>query len=114
MRAIITTILISGCGIFAGEPTEESWPEDYAQVYCSYALSCETSQFWYRYDGSEDCRYEISENVEDAMSWCAFSLDDAIVCMDMLAHDSCKELGENFEQVWDACSNACTLDLWWD
>jgi hypothetical protein len=98
--------LLVSCS-FGGGVTKSNWGDQYAQKSCAFSKRCAPILFYYAYDDMDECKDEYLDAWEDSEDYyddCDFDKDKAQDCLNKMSSTTCKEAGEDYEDVFEDCA----------
>ncbi len=97
--------LVTACG----RVKEEKWAEKSAKTSCKFAKRCDTSNFWFQYDGLDACIDDTVSVSEGLYDGCSYDKKEAKRCIKALKW-GCKKIGEEYNELLSRCNNVwgCT------
>lgn len=103
------TLLLAGCFLVVDEDT---FPDQYASLFCNRMLECDRGHFEAEYDADmEDCMDEYVDAIEDVDSDCDFDDDEARDCLEKVQAATCGDLREDYpkdcEEVYSYGGGSC-------
>lgn len=88
------TLLLTGCFLVVDEDT---YPQQFASLYCNRLLECSRGYFEAEYDADmEDCVDDQVDRIEDYPSSCDFDDDEARDCLEKVQASTCGDLTEDY------------------
>jgi hypothetical protein len=104
MRAPLPFLLLP---LAACAPTAESFPADYADVWCERFEECSLGSFEDIYDGDmQECRTSMTDAFVEYAA-CDFDVEKAKVCLESVRNDTCGDLADGA----DGCGDVYVCDL---
>ena len=94
--SLVAAMMLAGCGITAGNITEDNYVEKSAELFCKQTERCNLGYFESEWDDIDDCIDDVIDDsedaIEEAMDNCDFNEEAAQDCADSYAAASCEEV----------------------